>query len=114
MRVLINGNEVGTEESGCAYCGFPIDSLRVITVSGKFVCAICGSEWRSINIEVNGRKLFFCCEAHARLFMRLLNEVNRFVNIKLVNKLSITNDVDGKVVEVVDTDGNVHRLKVSV
>jgi hypothetical protein len=46
--------------------------------------------------------------------MRLLNEVNRFVNIKLVNKLTITNDVDGKVVEVVDTDGNVHRLKVSV
>ena len=114
MRIFLNGNEIGTEELGCAFCGFSFDTIAVFTVNGSFRCAICGKEWRGAYMEVNGRRLFFCCDSCARRFSKVLNEVNKVVDIKLVDQISMFSSTDGREVNVVDINGNRYRLSVRV
>ncbi len=51
MKVIVNGREAGTKESGCA---------------------LCGATWGSYYEEVQGERLFFCCDLCAKGFREIV------------------------------------------
>ena len=54
MNIIVNGKVVGTKEKGCA---------------------LCGSTWGDYYEEVEGERLFFCCDICAKEFKNMIKEV---------------------------------------
>ena len=40
-------------------------------------CALCGATWGDYWAEVDGRKLFFCCDICARQYVNIVGEVKK-------------------------------------
>jgi len=68
LRVLVNGEEVGTKERGCA---------------------LCGATWGDYHEEVEGDELFFCCDMCAKEFRNMVQEVKRRKGWERVEELEI-------------------------
>ncbi|MDG6928031.1 MAG: TA0938 family protein [Nitrososphaerota archaeon] len=52
MKIIVNGTEAGTKETGCA---------------------LCGATWGSYYQEFQGQNLFFCCDLCAKGFGKILS-----------------------------------------
>ncbi|AWR98071.1 hypothetical protein DFR86_11350 [Acidianus sulfidivorans JP7] len=68
MKIVVNGKEVGTEETGCG---------------------ICGSTWGSYYANIDGDKIFFCCDICAKEFSNMIEEVKRRTDWKKVDEIDI-------------------------
>lgn len=68
MKVIVNGNESGTKEKGCA---------------------LCGGKWGDYYEEVDGERFFFCCEYCAKEFINMINEVKKRTGWEKIEELRI-------------------------
>ena len=50
MKIIVNGREAGTRDTGCA---------------------LCGSTWGDYYEEIDGQRLFFCCNLCAKGFTNI-------------------------------------------
>ncbi|ABW01431.1 TA0938 family protein [Caldivirga maquilingensis] len=68
MIIEVNGRQVGTKETGCA---------------------LCGATWGEYYDEVDGEKLFFCCDLCAKGFKNIINEIKRRTGWSRIDKLTM-------------------------
>jgi hypothetical protein len=68
MRIIVNGNEAGTKETGCA---------------------LCGSTWGDYYEEIDGQRLFFCCDVCALEFKNMISEVKKRTGWNRIDELVI-------------------------
>ncbi|ARM74678.1 TA0938 family protein [Acidianus manzaensis] len=68
MKIIVNGKEAGTKETGCA---------------------ICGSDWGSYYAKVDGEELFFCCDICAKEFSNMIQEVKNRTNWNKIDEVNI-------------------------
>jgi len=68
MKIIVNGKEGGTKEKGCA---------------------LCGATWGEYYEDVDGQKLFFCCDICALEFTNMVGEVKRRNNWNRIDELVI-------------------------
>jgi hypothetical protein len=68
MKIEVNGNRAGDKDSGCA---------------------LCGATWGNYYEEIDGEKLFFCCEMCATGFKNMIREVKYRTGWKAIDNLSI-------------------------
>ncbi|MCY0858823.1 MAG: TA0938 family protein [Sulfolobaceae archaeon] len=68
MKIVVNGKPAGTKETGCA---------------------ICGATWGEYYAEVDGEKLFFCCDICAAEFINMINEVKKRAGWERVDEIEI-------------------------
>ena len=59
-------------------------------------CAICGSTWGNYWAEVEGEKMFFCCDICFIQFRNMINEVKRRTNWRTVDEIKIEGDYRGR------------------
>ncbi|ABP95156.1 hypothetical protein HA72_0988 [Metallosphaera sedula] len=71
MKIVVNGEEAGTKEKGCA---------------------LCGATWGGWYEDVDGERLFFCCDVCAREFLNMLNRVKEITGWGKVDELIINGD----------------------
>lgn len=60
-------------------------------------CAICGSTWGNYWGEVDGEKMFFCCDICYFQFRNMVEEVKRRNSWKKIDSLEIEGDYRGRV-----------------
>ncbi|MGB9729597.1 MAG: TA0938 family protein [Thermoprotei archaeon] len=68
MRIVANDREVGTKENGCT---------------------LCGATWGEYYEEIDGQKLFFCCNICALEFKNMINEAKKRTNWIKIDELTI-------------------------
>ncbi len=68
MIVIVNGRKLGSKETGCA---------------------LCGATWGEYYEEVDGERLFFCCDLCAKGFRSIVNEAKRRRNWDHVDEVVI-------------------------
>ncbi|AWR98573.1 TA0938 family protein [Metallosphaera hakonensis] len=71
MRIVVNGKLAGTKEQGCA---------------------LCGGTWGNWYQEVDGERLFFCCDICAKEFVNMIDKVKEITGWKKVDELVIEGD----------------------
>ena len=59
-------------------------------------CAICDSNWGNLWEEVEGERLFFCCDLCALQFRNLVARIERETGWPSVDRLSIAGDRRGR------------------
>jgi YHS domain-containing protein len=59
-------------------------------------CAICESTWGNNWAEVEGQKMFFCCEICEVEFRNMIEEVKRRTGWKTIDEIRITGDQKGR------------------
>ncbi|AWR95737.1 TA0938 family protein [Acidianus brierleyi] len=68
MKIQVNGSKAGDKENGCA---------------------LCGATWGDYYEEIDGEKLFFCCDVCATEFKNMIEEIKRRTGWKKIDELSI-------------------------
>ena len=68
MNIIVNGRPTGTKELGCA---------------------LCGSTWGDYYEEVEGQRLFFCCDICAKEFRNMISEAKKRGGISTIDELEI-------------------------
>ncbi|MEM0165662.1 MAG: TA0938 family protein [Saccharolobus sp.] len=68
MKIIVNGKEAGSKEKGCA---------------------LCGATWGEYYGEIDGEKLFFCCDYCYMEFANMINEVKKRNNWDKVDEIEI-------------------------
>ena len=68
MKIIVNGKEAGAKEKGCA---------------------LCGATWGDYYEEVDGERLFFCCNYCALEFVNMVNEIKRRTGWGKIDELII-------------------------
>ncbi len=59
-------------------------------------CAICQSTWGDYWAEVDGQKMFFCCELCEIEFRNMIEEVKRRTGWKAIDEIEIGGDTRGR------------------
>jgi Ta0938 len=59
-------------------------------------CAICGSTWGNYWAEVDGEKMFFCCEICFVQFKNMVNEVKKRTAWNKIDSIDIEGDYRGR------------------
>lgn len=59
-------------------------------------CAICGSTWGDYWSEVDGQKMFFCCEICAVEFQNMVSEVKSRTGWGSIDEIRIEGDQRGR------------------
>ncbi len=59
-------------------------------------CAICQSTWGNYWAEVEGQKMFFCCELCKIEFQNMIQEVKRQTGWKTIDEFQITGGTRGR------------------
>jgi hypothetical protein len=59
-------------------------------------CAICDSTWGNVWEEVEGERVFFCCDLCATQFRRLLGRVKLATGWKEIESIEIAGDRRGR------------------
>jgi hypothetical protein len=59
-------------------------------------CAICQSTWGNYWAEVEGQKMFFCCEICEVEFRNMIGEVKRRTDWSTIDEVKITGDQKGR------------------
>ncbi|BAB67721.1 TA0938 family protein [Sulfurisphaera tokodaii] len=68
MKIIVNGKEAGSKETGCA---------------------LCGATWGEYYEEIDGDRLFFCCDFCALEFKNMINEVKKRTGWSKIDELII-------------------------
>ncbi|GGP20840.1 hypothetical protein GCM10007981_10540 [Thermocladium modestius] len=68
MKALVNGREAGSKEMGCA---------------------LCGATWGNHHEEVEGERLFFCCDLCAAGFRRTVEEIKRRTGWDYIDEIQL-------------------------
>ncbi len=68
MKITVNGSRAGDKENGCA---------------------LCGATWGEYEEEIDGEKLFFCCDVCASEFKNMLKELKNRTGWKKIDEISI-------------------------
>lgn len=68
MKIIVNGKEAGTKETGCA---------------------ICGATWGEYYEKIDGEELFFCCDICAKEFSNMIQEVKKRTGWGKVEEVNI-------------------------
>ncbi|MGA8603665.1 MAG: TA0938 family protein [Thermoplasmata archaeon] len=63
-------------------------------------CAICNSTWGSVWTEVEGERLFFCCEICVVQYRSLLERVKHATGWSQIDAIDISGDRRGRACEV--------------
>ena len=61
-------------------------------------CAICGATWGDYWEDVEGQRMFFCCEVCAAQFKSLVSRIKESTGWKSIDGISIQGDFRGRVV----------------
>ncbi len=59
-------------------------------------CVICGATWGNYWREIQGQRMFFCCEICAVEFQNMIDEVKRRTGWKSVEEIKIEGDQRGR------------------
>ncbi|MGH2638372.1 MAG: TA0938 family protein, partial [Rhabdochlamydiaceae bacterium] len=59
-------------------------------------CAICGSTWGDYWREIEGERMFFCCEICYFQFQNMIDEVKRKTSWNTVDSVQIEGDYRGR------------------
>jgi YHS domain-containing protein len=59
-------------------------------------CAICESTWGNYWAEVEGQKMFFCCEICETEFRNMIEEVKHRTGWKTIDEVKIKGDQKGR------------------
>lgn len=63
-------------------------------------CAICNSTWGNVWAEVEGEKLFFCCEICVAQYRGLIERVRQATGWSQLDSIEISGDRRGRTCEV--------------
>ena len=69
-------------------------------------CAICGSTWGDYWEEVEGQRMFFCCEICAVQFKNMISEVKKRTGWPSIDEVTIKGDYRGREVTALRGDGS--------
>jgi len=75
-------------------------------------CAICDSTWGDVWAEVEGERMFFCCDVCLTQFRGLLARVKRETGWSSIESVEIAGDRRGRTC-VASTRGNTFRCRVA-
>ena len=59
-------------------------------------CAICQSTWGNYWAEVEGQRMFFCCEICEVEFRNMIDEIKRRTGWKTIDEIEIAGDTRGR------------------
>jgi Ta0938 len=62
-------------------------------------CVICGSTWGDYWREIEGQRMFFCCEVCANQYDNLMAEVKKRTGWRTVEEIKMEGDFRGRVCE---------------
>jgi hypothetical protein len=65
--------------------------------AGETGCLICGATWGDYWENVEGKRMFFCCDVCARQFRNLINEVKKRTGWEKVSSVRMDGDYRGRV-----------------
>jgi hypothetical protein len=74
-------------------------------------CAICQSTWGNYWAEVEGQKMFFCCEICEVEFRNMLTEIKRRTGWKTIDEIEIAGDTRGRVCAAI-SNGSTFRFEI--
>lgn len=63
-------------------------------------CALCNATWGDYWEEIEGKRLFFCCEVCAKQFKSIMEEAKRMTGWNSVDILEMEGDHRGRVCKV--------------
>jgi hypothetical protein len=72
-------------------------------------CAICGSTWGNFWGDVDGERMFFCCEVCYFQFRNMIQEVKKRTGWTKIDELDIEGDYTGRRCDATGVDGNDRR-----
>jgi len=75
-------------------------------------CALCNATWGDYWEEVDGKRLFFCCEVCARQYETILVEAKRMTGWSSVDGLEMRGDYRGRECTV-SKGSRSHRFMIS-
>ena len=105
MRVFVNGNEVGSEYTGCALCGDNRRTGTYLSIDGTLRCKVCGRPWRGFYQEIAGAKLYFCCGDHYREFRKIVQRVFTEGNVARIKAMFISVRGGERIIKIEGEDG---------
>lgn len=59
-------------------------------------CAICQSTWGNYWAELEGQRMFFCCDICETEFRNMINEVRQKTGWKIIDEIKISGDTRGR------------------
>jgi hypothetical protein len=63
-------------------------------------CVLCGATWGDYWEEIEGKRLFFCCDVCATQYKTILNETKKRTGWDSVDRLEMQGDYRGRVCRV--------------
>jgi hypothetical protein len=78
----------------------------------KAGCALCAATWGDYWEEVEGKRLFFCCEVCARQYKTIVTEARKLTGWDSIDGLEMNGDHRGRVC-MVKRGGNSYRFMIS-
>ena len=75
-------------------------------------CAICGATWGEYREEVEGTKMFFCCEICATQFKSLVSKIKETTKWQSIDGIAIKGDFRGRVLTA-ESGSDVQRFFVA-
>ncbi len=62
-------------------------------------CVICGSTWGDYWREIQGQRMFFCCDVCANEFSSMVSEVKKKTGWKTIDEIKMEGNYRGRVCE---------------
>ncbi len=59
-------------------------------------CVICEASWGNYWAEIDGQRMFFCCDICANEFRNMVEEVKRRTGWKSIDEIKMTGDYRGR------------------
>jgi hypothetical protein len=75
-------------------------------------CAICESTWGDYWEEVEGQRMFFCCEICAVQFKNMINEVKKRTGWESIGEIKIRGDYRGREVTALRNDSSAYKFLI--
>jgi Ta0938 len=69
-------------------------------------CAICESTWGNYYEEVEGQRMFFCCDICAAQFRNMIAEVKKRTGWQAIGEIKIRGDYRGREITAISDDNN--------
>jgi len=75
-------------------------------------CAICESTWGNYWEEVEGQRMFFCCDICAIQFKNMIAEVKKRTGWPSIHEIRVKGDYRGREITTLRDDGSSFRFLV--
>lgn len=69
-------------------------------------CVICGATWGDYWEEVEGQRMFFCCDICAIQFKNMVNEVKSRTGWESIEEITMQGDYRGRKCTAISTSGS--------